>query len=153
MEEEGEAPKKRLRGYSTVYGAKTHLFGGMWRETVDKGAFDTSIAKDDVRTLWQHDSSLVIGRVSAGTMEVWSDDVGVGYATLPPSWAAGYVESVERGDVTQSSIGFDVIDEHWDEDEEMQGVWLRHIVSGKKWEASPVTWPAWKRHRSKCAAC
>ena len=88
MEDEDGKPVMRLRGYATVYGAKTELMWGMWRETVDDGAYDKSLAKDDIRTLWQHDTAQVLGRTSAGTMEAWSDKVGVGYATLPPSWAA-----------------------------------------------------------------
>ena len=142
MEDEDGKPVMRLRGYATVYGAKTELMWGMWRETVDDGAYDKSLAKDDIRTLWQHDTAQVLGRTSAGTMEAWSDKVGVGYATLPPSWAAPYVESVRRGDVTQSSIGFSVIDDEWGEDDELKDVWLRTIKVAKMWEASPVTWPA-----------
>ena len=94
--------EERLRGYATVYNEPTVLFWNEWREIVSPGAYDESVAADDVCTLWQHNSMEVLGRKSAGTMRVWSDDVGVGYSTLAPEWAAGYVESVRRGDVKES---------------------------------------------------
>ncbi len=137
-----EEKMTRLRGYATVYGVKTVLFWGQWREIVHVGAYDDSVRDDDIRALWQHDSSQVLGRVSAGTMRVWSDDVGVGYTCDPPTWAAGYVESVDRGDVTQSSIGFDSIEDSWEMDPDEEDIWLRTVIKAKMWEASPVTWAA-----------
>ena len=141
-EDDTQKSEQRLKGYATVYGAYTQIFWGEWRETVAPGAYDESVAKDDICTLWQHDSTEILGRKSAGTMRVWSDDVGVGYSTLPPTWAAGRVETVGRGDVKDSSIGFDALEEEWDQDPEMEDLWLRTIHKATMWEASPVTWPA-----------
>ena len=141
-DDETQKTEQRLKGYATVYGAYTQIFWGEWRETVAPGAYDESVANDDICTLWQHDSREVLGRKSSGTMRVWSDDVGVGYSTLPPSTAANRVESVARGDVKDSSIGFDALEEEWGQDPELEDIWLRTIHKATMWEASPVTWPA-----------
>ncbi len=140
--DDDEKTTTRLRGYATVYGAKTVWFWDEWRELVAPGAYDESVRRDDVCTLWQHDDSQPLGRVSSGTMRVWSDDVGVGYAVEPPGWAAGYVETVRRKDVTQSSIGFDVLEDEWGKDPDEDDKYLRTIHKARMWEASPVTWPA-----------
>ena len=141
-DDDTQQPETRLKGYATVYGAYTQIFWGQWRETVAPGAYDESVAADDICCLWQHDSKEVLGRKSAGTMRVWSDDVGVGYSTLPPQTAAHRVETVARRDVKDSSIGFDALEDEWDKDPEMDDLWLRTVHKGKMWEGSPVTWPA-----------
>ncbi len=140
-----ERPPDSFRGYATVYGARTVVFWSQWVEVMAEGAFDASLARDVDRicTLWQHDSSEPLGRVSAGTMRVWSDDVGVGYSCKPPDSAMNRMESIARGDVHQSSIGFDAIEEEWAWLEE-EDLWLRTIHEGGMWEGSPVTWPAVK---------
>ena len=136
--------RRGLRGYATVYGVKTVLYWGEWREVVQAGAYDESLRSDasEVCTLWQHDSREPLGRVSADTMRVWSDDVGVGYTCDPPASASARVESVDRGDVYQSSIGFDILEDSWEQDPEDEDLWLRTIIKAYMWEASPVTWPA-----------
>ena len=141
---ETEEMQPRLKGYATVYGVKTVTFWGQWRELVQAGAYDESLRvdADEICTLWQHDSREPLGRVSADTMRVWSDDVGVGYTCDPPGSAAARVESIDRGDVFQSSIGFEVLEDSWTQDEEDEELWLRTIVKASMWEASPVTWPA-----------
>ena len=63
-EDENEKMGPRLKGYATVYGAYTQIFWGEWRETVAPGAFDESVHRDDIVTLWQHDSTEVLGRKS-----------------------------------------------------------------------------------------
>ncbi len=142
--DEAEETMPRLKGYATVYGAKTVTFWDQWREVVQAGAYDDSLRADvdEICTLWQHDSREPLGRVSADTMRVWSDDVGVGYTFDPPATAANRVESIDRGDVYQSSIGFDVLEDDWAQDDEDEELWLRTIVKAAMWEASPVTWPA-----------
>ncbi len=141
---ETEEMQPSIKGYATVYGVKTVIFWGQWREVVQAGAYDESLRVDvdEICTLWQHDSREPLGRVSADTMRVWSDDVGVGYTFDPPGSAANRVESIDRGDVYQSSIGFDVLEDSWAQDEEDEDLWLRTIIRASMWEASPVTWPA-----------
>ena len=140
--QDDDEEKMRLRGYATVYDTLTEPIWDLWRERVAMGAYDESVARDDIRCLWQHDSTKVLGRTASGTMRVWSDDVGVGYSAEPPAWASGYMESVARGDVTQSSIGFEAFEDEWAMDPEDDERYIRTIVKAKMWEGSPVTWPA-----------
>ncbi len=89
-----------LRGHAIVFGARSVDLGG-FREIIRPEAVDRTIAeKTDLRALWNHDSSLPIGRVSAGTLVTRKDARGLRVTIAAPSSARAYVESVERRDVT-----------------------------------------------------
>ena len=121
-----------------------------FKEKIAPGAAREAISKDnvDLRALFNHDSSKVLGRVSAGTLEVEEDDFGVRYKIIPPdtSYGRDLVKSIERGDVKESSFAFvlgtNEGDDEWDEVEE--GVFERTIHRFDKiLEVSPVTFPAY----------
>ena len=66
-----------LRGHAIVFGALSVDLGG-FREIIRPEAVDRTIAeKTDLRALWNHDSSLPIGRVSAGTLVTRKDARGL----------------------------------------------------------------------------
>lgn len=102
--------KPTIRGLAIVYMSPSLPIGGAkgTRERVAKGAFSAFLATNpDVRALYNHDPSRVLGRTRAGTLRISEYDRGVWVEVTPPDSAADIVESVRRGDVTQWSFGFD----------------------------------------------
>jgi HK97 family phage prohead protease len=99
-----ENGKKVIQGYFAVYNQKTELWPGVW-EVIKPGAF--SGAKD-VRALVNHDSTKVLGRTAAGTMQIRDDSYGL-YATIDinenDTDALNSHARTERGDVDQASFG------------------------------------------------
>lgn len=112
-------------------------------ERVSPTAFDRAIReKDDARALFNHDSSLVLGRVSAGTLRLSVDKRGLRYEIDPPDTQVGrdVVTSIKRGDVDGSSFAFTVKEVRMvDED----GVTLRILEDVELFDVGPVTYPAY----------
>ena len=61
-----------------------------------------------------HNRDHVLGRTTAGTLRLREDDHGLRVEIDPPASAAGFVESVRRGDVNQMSFGFYVKRDKWE---------------------------------------
>jgi len=138
MRAEDDAPK--IVGHAAVFNKPTEI-GGWFTESVSPGAFKKSIKSDDVRALFNHDANIVLGRNKAGTLKLWEDEDGLGYEVTPPEtqWARDLLESIERGDITGSSFGFEVIEEQWTKaTDELDH---RDLVEVKLWDVSPVTFP------------
>jgi hypothetical protein len=138
--EDGEA--KSIIGHAAVFDLLSENLGG-FREKIDKGAFD-DVLNDDVRALVNHEDSLILAR-SPKTLSLSVDDKGLVYKISPVgkrSYEKDLIESLERGDVSQSSFQFSVEDDSWDEDEE--GRVVRTIKKFKRlYDVSPVTFPAY----------
>ena len=103
---------------------------------------DRSLKNDDIRSLWAHDTALVIGRRSADTLAVEKQRQGLFARIQPPSWAADYVETVSRGDITQASFGFMVIEDVWHFMRDEEKI-LREITDMVIFEVSVVAFPAY----------
>lgn len=132
-----------LTGYASVYDSPSVDFGG-WREIVARGAFDESLSEKNsrpIKAFWNHNSDIVLGSTDAGTLHLESDHRGLLVSIEPPASAAQYVESIQRGDVSQMSIGFIVREQEWVE--EKSGSLLRIIRNIDLWEVSPVAFPAY----------
>lgn len=132
-----------IEGYFAVFGSEYR----MWEnaiETIDEDAFDDTLA-DDIRALVNHDSTLVLGRTTAGTLELRVDRVGLwGVITINQADqdAVNLYERVRRGDVSQCSFGFDIIDQSTEVMENGTTVWKLRKV--KLYEVSVVTFPAYE---------
>lgn len=132
-----------ISGTGIVYNQLSMVIWGMFREQIKPGAFSESIAKRDVKTLWNHNSDYPLGRTGNGTMRVQEGEDGISFDNDPPdtSWGKDAVASIRRRDVTQMSFGFVTIEDDWSIDNENQ--LIRTIVKGELWEMSPVTFPAY----------
>ena len=135
-EENGE---RIIEGYAALYNTETNI--GPFKESIARGAFD-NVLDNDVRALINHDPSLVIGRVSAGTLELTSDDVGLKYRVKlgNQQYATDLYESIERGDISQSSFAFTIKNQTWSEDRSSRSV----DEVAQLLDVSPVTYPAYK---------
>lgn len=139
--------KPELFGYALKWGVSYDL--GWFTEEIDRSALSAA-DMSDVRILFNHDPSLILGRTAAGTATVGSDDTGLWYrATLPSSPTGENVRvALERGDVTQSSWGFYIRQDETgrrtgDKWEIRNGKEHRVITDvSKVVDASPVTYPA-----------
>lgn len=131
--------KTILEGYAALFNSLSQV---LWdfREKIAPGAFAETIA-DDIRALWNHDTATVLGRTRSGTLRLREDDMGLATEIDPPKSAAAQVESIQRGDVTQMSFGFQVLDDEWDIDDD--GMAIRTLKRVKLFEVSPVTFPAY----------
>ena len=70
-----EGSERRIEGYFSVFGPEYELWPGA-SESVDPHAFD-AVLQDDVRALIDHDTRLVLGRTTAGTLTIRVDDHGL----------------------------------------------------------------------------
>jgi HK97 family phage prohead protease len=133
-----------LHGYALKFDVQYDM--GWFTESISRSALK-SADMTDVRILFNHDPSLILGRTTSGTATVGVDDTGLWYSVdLPKSPNGENVRvALERGDITQSSWGF-YLDfsgnpaDHW---EERNGKQHRTILSvSRVVDASPVTYPA-----------
>ena len=140
-EENGE---RRIEGYFAVFDGTYEMWPGAF-ETIDPHAFDDALG-DDVRVLIDHDTRLVLGRTKAGTLELRADENGLwGSVLINPEDqdAMNLYARVQRGDVSQCSFGFDILQERseWN-DETGEGTFT--ILAVKLYEVSCVTFPAYE---------
>lgn len=104
-----------LTGYAAVYNRYSLPLregGSQFREIILPGAFDKILnrqrGKTDVVALLNHNSDLILGRTSSGTLELTSDDKGLRYTVTPPDTQVGRdtLELVRRRDLKGSSFAF-----------------------------------------------
>jgi HK97 family phage prohead protease len=131
---------KKLIGHAAVF--DTIGDGGFFREKISPGAFTKSIQSDDVRALFNHDSNYVLGRNTAGTLKLSEDQRGLVVEIDPPDtqWARDLLTSIERGDISQMSFGFETIKDSWERGAKNEPD-LRTLEEVKLWDVSPVTFP------------
>ena len=143
-----EEPLK-LRGYAIVYNSLSEpLYGDLFRERINRGAFTKSLLKDDQVCLWGHDTRYVLGRKSAGTLILREDDKGLYFEVSLPNttWARDLKESVDRGDIKQMSFGFKVVRDNWLDNKDTlkeYGMPIREVEEITLHEISLVTFPAY----------
>ena len=132
-----------IEGYFAVFNSVYEIAPGM-TESIDPGAFDNTLS-GDVRALINHDTTLVLGRTKAGTLELRKDSHGLwGHIDINPndSDAMNLYSRVQRGDVNQCSFGFDILSEETDFREDGSVHWT--IKEVELYEVSPCTFPAYK---------
>ena len=141
-----------IEGYFAVFNSNYEMWEGA-SESIAPGAFTSSIG-GDIRGLTNHDTTLVLGRTKAHTLELKEDPHGLwGRITINPkdSDAVNTYERVKRGDVDQCSIGFMIRSEETDFKDDGSIHWT--ITDVELFEVSVCTFPAYEetgvsaRHR------
>lgn len=143
-----EGGKVTLEGYAAVYEQKSEPIYGSFYEVVKRGAFKSALdGIDDVRALFDHDSAMVLGRTKAKTLRLSDDDHGLKVSIDLPdtSFARDLATSIERGDISQMSFGFSVVEERWGTEKTIDGIWMdvRELLKVELFDVSPVTYPAY----------
>ena len=98
-----------LRGYAAIFNSPRQPLPFI--ETIEPGAFRASLeSKNDIKLLWNHDTSVVLGSTRAGTLKLTEDTRGLLVEASLPMTQAGKdaAISIQRGDVTAFSFGFRV---------------------------------------------
>ena len=132
-----------IEGYFAVFSRKYWLWDEAY-ETIEPGAFDGQTT-EDVRALVNHDTTLVLGRTTAGTLELRQDEKGLwGRIKINQADqdAMNLYERVKRGDVSQCSFGFDITEQDVEYNDSEPTVW--RIRKVKLYEVSVVTFPAYE---------
>ena len=104
-----EADGMHLTGYAARFNEASEPLPFI--ERIAPGAFKRSLkSRNDVKLLWNHDTSMVLGSTRAGTLTLTEDDRGLRVSAVLPDTQAGRDAKVliQRGDVTGFSFGFTV---------------------------------------------
>ena len=67
-----ENDTKYIEGYFIRFNEETELWGGVFEEVAPE-AVDDSLKNNDIRCLFNHDTSIVLGRTGNGTLELKKD--------------------------------------------------------------------------------
>ena len=100
-----------FEGYASVFNSPSEPIGGKFTEYVAPGAFKRSLAtRNDVKLLWNHDTSQILGSTRAGTLSLAEDTRGLKVTATLPDTQLGRDTAVllKRGDVSNMSFGFSV---------------------------------------------
>lgn len=138
-----EDGKLSIEGYFAVFDSVYQIAPNM-SESIAVGAFDNTLS-GDIRALINHDTTLVLGRTKANTLQLRTDSHGLwGHIDINPndSDAMNLYNRVQRGDVDQCSFGFDILNEETDFHEDGSVHWT--IKEVRLYEVSPCTFPAYE---------
>lgn len=109
----GDDKGEVIEGYAAVYYNGTpeteYELAPDLVERIMPGAAAAAVEMgDDARCSFNHDPQKLLGRRSAGTLELWNDEKGLGYRVKPPetSYARDLLDLLRRGDVRESSLLF-----------------------------------------------
>lgn len=140
---------KKVEGYAAVYNCWSEDLGG-FIESIVPGAFTRTLASGrDIRCLFDHSSSKILGRQSAKTLNIYADSKGLGFeCQLGNSSHANDVrDMLTRGDIKECSFGFTMDWEgggdEWLPPENAQAPCRRILRSVNLYEVSVVTFPAY----------
>jgi hypothetical protein len=138
---EGEPTK--IAGYAAVFNRDSEDMGFI--ERIAPGAFKKALKNSDTRALFNHDSNIVLGRESAGTLTLKEDERGLFMEVTPPDTQLVrdmVLTPIERGDISQQSFGFTVSSDKWEDVD--KDVPKRMILEVRElFDVSPVTFPAY----------
>ena len=131
-----------IEGYFAVFNSTYQIWDDM-SESVAPGAFTDTLG-GDVRALIDHETRLVLGRNTAGTLQLREDSHGLwGDILINPDDqdAMNLYARVQRGDVNQCSFGFDILEQETEFREDGSVHWT--IKKVKLYEVSVCTFPAY----------
>ncbi len=137
-----------ITGLAAVYydGTRATEFQ-LWEGLVERimpGAFTRAIEeRDDVRALFNHNPDYLLGRRRAKTLKLEDGKDGLRFAISPPETpiAAQVIESIRRGDLSGASFAFDVTDQQFRTEDEID---IREIAGVRLFDVGPVTYPAYE---------
>jgi HK97 family phage prohead protease len=139
-----------ITGYGSLYNVRATIgFFFQFDEEVAPGAWDATIDGGDQRCMFNHDTNWLLGRTTAGSLRLSSDDTGLLYdcdINGDDPNALSVHARVARGDVSGSSVFFRVVREEWTEPTDDNGLErpLRRILEAELFEAGPVVFPAFE---------
>ena len=111
----------RFRGLASRSGVSYEVYDGWggYAETVNPGAFKTTLAEDPTVLLLVMHDGLPLASTRSGTMRLWESDRGLEVEAdldMDDPRVQSIRSSVERGDLSEMSFGFRVMGQVWSED-------------------------------------
>lgn len=137
------ANNQKLVGYVIKWNSRSHV---LWDEFVEQfapDAFKASLQSGhDVRALYEHDHTNLLGRTTSGTLQLSEDATGLRFELTPPDTQLGrdVLALVERGDIDGMSFGFRTIKDHWDIG---QKPYIRTVIEAELLEITVTSIPAY----------
>jgi uncharacterized protein len=137
-----DAEGMTFEGYAAIFDSPSEPLPFI--ERIKRGAFNRSLtkARNDIKLLWNHDTSAVLGSTRAGTLKLVEDNRGLKVTATLPNTTLGRDAAVllKRGDVDSMSFGFSVPSggDDWNEDGSE-----RVLKSVRLHEVSIVAFPAY----------
>jgi len=136
----------RIVGYAAVFyragdpGTEFRMPNGI-TERIMPTAFNE---RGDVRALFNHDPSHLLGRLTAGTLKLSVDQRGLKYEIDMPDTSTGrdVSASIQRGDLTGSSFGF-VVRKGGQRFATQDRNEIRELNNVELLDVGPVTFPAY----------
>jgi HK97 family phage prohead protease len=144
----GDGKPAMIVGYAAVYDSPSEDLGGIV-EIIRAGAFDRSLRSGvDVMARAEHDSRLILGRTSSGTLRLSTDAKGLRYEVDLPDTQAGrdVAALVRRGDMKASSFAFRLPEprktrQRWSHKD---GIPLRELLDVDLVDVAPTVDPAYQ---------
>lgn len=140
-----------ISGLGVVFDQRSENLGGFY-EYIDKNAFDDADLSDVVG-LFNHDSNIVLGRSSSGTMRFRIEVNGIYYDIDAPQTQLVrdmVLAPMRRKDITGSSFAFTTAEDgdEWEYKKD-EDTYVRYVKKVKRlYDLSPVTTPAYKQTSS-----
>lgn len=138
------ANDKKLVGYAVKWNSRSEV---LWDEFVEQfapNAFKDSLAAGaDVRALYEHDHTALLGRNTSGTLVLSEDSTGLRFELTPPDTQLGrdVLILVERGDIAGMSFGFRALKDQWDS---TQQPYVRTVLAAELREITITSLPAYR---------
>lgn len=139
---------RKVEGYALLFDTESKpMYGGELVERIVSTALDGTLERSDVLCVVNHNPErgvLARFRNGGGSLTLTVDDKGLRYAFEAPNTALGdeLVESLRRGDITESSFCFTCKKDRYDK--RADGVYVRTILEiDRLYDVSPVYDPAY----------
>lgn len=143
-------------GHAAVFNVRTAIGNPLrwgFYEEIAPGTFTKTLQEGDARFLIDHDTSLLMARVSADDLRLAEDKTGLAVDAdldVELSYVRDFVRNLEKRRITGMSFGFRVVKDDWNtetvetSDGQSAEVEIRTIREVELFEVSAVTFPAYE---------
>lgn len=131
----------KIAGYGIRFNEPADSGQG-WFEVCDPNMLTRTLHEDgDIRLLREHDTSKLLARVKAGTLQLTVDGQGLRYAATmqPTDVATDTYLNLQAKNLDGSSFGFNCVQDSWSKMPD--GTPLRRLLDVDLIELSVVAWP------------
>jgi HK97 family phage prohead protease len=137
------AGSRLIGGYAAVFNSRSQNLGGFF-EMIAPSFFNKSRADGWAGAVcrYEHDDKYLLGSTRGNTLRLNVDETGLDYTVDVPKSREDVLEVITRGDISQSSYAFQVIDQEWKPSE--GGYPQRTLISGRLIDVAPVATPAYQ---------
>ena len=150
-----------IRGYAAVfYDGTPETEYRLWDDLVERvmpTAFERALdGTDDVVAVFNHKAELLLGRQSAGTLQLRVDERGLAYTIRPPDTtvARDLIENLRLRNLTGSSFSFNPVGRAGERfvTDEAGGLSVRELHHVETFDVGPVTFEAYRATSAEAAS-